>query len=167
MLVLDAPAAVNNWVAERGGGRCPPGTFTALGYVSRGELVGGLVFYASNGVNCFVNIALEGGTFPKSLLEAGFYYTFKQLTLRRLSFWISCGNMRSIALARGLGAVHEGTMKGAGEKGEDVEMYALFPEKCKLWRRVNEKRFCAGKSESRGDDSPSREREPEDCAIHD
>jgi hypothetical protein len=161
MLVYDDPVPVGNWVAAQGGGFCPPGTFTAMGYVEGGDLIAGLVFHTSNGQNCFVNIALSKGRFPRALLKAGLYYVFKQLTLRRLTFFISSTNIKSQNLVVRLGAKREATLRSADIGGGDLFIYSLFPEDCWIWSVVNGK-ISRSPSESgpEGHDSPPGSREP-------
>lgn len=145
MLIWDCPDLINEWVAVRLGGFAHPGKCTALGWVSEGKLVGGLVFYDSNGQHCMVNIALENGHFPLPLLKTGLEYTFKQLQLKRLTFIISEGNMPSINLVTRLGATLEATLRAADKTGGNLLIYALFPSDCKIWSRLNGKilRQCA------------------------
>lgn len=161
MLVWENPAEIEKWVAERGGGHCQPGTFSAIGYVENGELIGGLVFHTTNKINCFVNIALSKGRFPRALLFAGLYYVFHQLTLRRLTFFISSENILSQNLVVRLGAKREATLHGAGDKGEDLFLYVLWPADCWIWSVLNGKiSRRAGEPRPPGDDSSSRAREP-------
>lgn len=136
MLIWDSPNAINDWVAERGGGRANPGFCTALGWAdSAGTLCAGLVFSDCNGASINVNIALDGGIFPRILLEAGLFYVFSQLQLKRLTFVIKEANIRSQNLVRRLGAVPEATLRDAHPSG-NMLIYALFPEDCKIWSRV-------------------------------
>lgn len=139
MLVWDCPDVINEWVAVRGGGYAPAGKCTALGWVSDNQLVGGLVFYDSNGQHCMVNIALDHGLFPLPLLKTGLEYVFKQLQLKRLTFLISEGNMPSINLVTRLGATLEATLREADKTGGNLLIYALFPSDCKIWSRLNGK----------------------------
>lgn len=139
MLIWDQPEIINSWVDAHHGGVCAPGTFTALGWASP-ELTAGLVFYSSNGKNCFVNIAIEGKRFPRGLLRAGLYYAYSQLKLKRLTFSIEEANLPSQNLVTRLGAVHEATLRDAGLTG-NLLIYALFPENCKIWSRINGQRF--------------------------
>jgi hypothetical protein len=139
MLIWDCPDILNEWVGSRAGGRAHPGTCTALGWEDSGKIVAALVFYDSNGVNCNTNIAVEGGSFPVGLLKAGLKYTFGQLKLRRLTFIVSEGNIRSRKLCLGLGAILEATLREADKNGGNMLIFALFPENCKFWSRLNGK----------------------------
>ena len=139
MLVWDCPNVINDWVSVRGGGRAHADKCSALGWVEESKLVAGLVFYDSNGAHCMVNIALENKHFPIGLLKTGLEYVFSQLKLKRLTFTVSSSNIRSQSLCLKLGAIHEATLRDADLSG-DVLIYALFPENCKIWSRINGKR---------------------------
>lgn len=134
-------ANINEWVAGHGGGRAFPTSFTALGWRQGNRTVGGLVFYASNKKNVYVNIALVPGWNPVGLISAGFRYV-EQLGVRRLTFFISSTNLRSVRFVIGLGATHEATLREAEPDG-DLHIYALFPENCPIWRKCREKRRSA------------------------
>lgn len=134
-------ANINEWVAQRGGGRAFPTSYTSLGWRLGNRIVGGLVFHTANGVNCFVNIAITAGWNPVGLISAGFRYV-DQLEVRRLTFVISSTNLRSVRFVIGLGATHEATLREAEPDG-DLHIYALFPENCLIWRKCREKRRSA------------------------
>ena len=134
MLVWENPLAIGTWVGEHGGGKYPPGSYSAIGYVENGELIGGFVFYNANSVNCFISLALSKGRMPRALLKAALYYAFKQLTLRRLTCTISSANIASQDLVTRLGAKREATLRDADPDG-DLLVYALFPSECPLWSR--------------------------------
>lgn len=137
MIIWDSPEQVNQFIGQHGGGYCFPGSFQALGWVNpQGVLTAGLSFHDSNGASCRVNIALSEKTFPLGLLKAGFFYVFRQLKLKRLTFTIHSANIPSQELVRRLGAIHEATLRDAEPTG-DTLIYALFPEDCKLWSRIN------------------------------
>ena len=139
MVIWDSPELVNDWVAQRGGGRVVRGGCTALGWVNpQGRLTAGLVFHEANGAHCLVNIAIEGGAFPKPLLEAGLRYCFDQLKLKRLTFIIGDSNIPSQNLVRRLGAIPEATLRDADING-NLLIFALFPGNCKIWSRLNGK----------------------------
>lgn len=139
MLVWDQSEIINSWVAQRGGGRVFPGACTALGWENeQGKLVAGLVFHECNGAHVMVNIALEGGKFPRPLLKAGLFYVFAQLKVKRLTFTIASDNIRSQTLVRKLGAIPEATLRDALPDG-DLLIFALFPSDCKIWSRLNGK----------------------------
>lgn len=138
MLVWDNPDVINEWVNSQGGGRAHPGKCTALGWVENSALTAGVVFHDSNGSNCLTNIAITGKRFPILLLKASLRYPFGQLKLKRLTFIISEGNMPSIELVSRLGAIPEATLRDADING-NLLIYALFPENCLIWSRLNGK----------------------------
>ena len=104
---------INAWILLHGGGAAPRGNHSFLGWAIEGELVGGIVFYANNGRNCWANIALAGGWNPAGLILAGLKYSFDsdQLALHRLTFLVSAANIASINFVTGLGADHEATLQ--------------------------------------------------------
>ena len=137
MIIWDSPEAVNQWVGQQGGGYAFPGSCTALGYVDEtGRLTAGLVFSEANGAHCLVNLAINNGVFPPSLLKAGLKYVFNQLKLKRLTFVIKEGNIPSIRLVRKLGATHEATLREADITG-NMLIFALFPNNCLIWSKIN------------------------------
>lgn len=139
MLVWDQPELINDWVYSKGGGKAPVGSCSALGWAGPdGLLKAGLVFYESNGAHCLVNIALTDRLFPLSLLKAGLFYTFSQLSLKRLTFLIAEDNIPSQNLVRRLGAIPEATLRDAALNG-NLLIFALFPDNCKIWSRLNGK----------------------------
>lgn len=129
---------IGKWVGERGGGNVFPGSFTALGWVEDGEIKGGITYSDYNGAHCICGIALEGRRFPLPLLNAGLYYPFKQLALRRLTFPVAESNIRSIELVSRLGATREATLRAADPSG-NMLIFALFPEDCRIWKRLDER----------------------------
>jgi RimJ/RimL family protein N-acetyltransferase len=133
--------SINQWVEEQGGGRAQEGSYRALGWYREDpvRITGGLVFYNSNAVNCFVSIALEKGVNPRGLLSAGMSYAFGQLALRRLTFSIASYNLPSIKLVTDLGSICEGSLRSALPEG-DLHIYALFSDKCPLWSKLNGRR---------------------------
>lgn len=139
MLIWDQPEVINDWIATRGGGRAHSGKCTALGWERDNRLVAGIVYHDSNGAHCMANIAIDGGVFPPGLVKAGLTYAFGQLKLRRLTFIIQAGNIRSQKLCAGLGAIPEATLRDADISG-DLLIYALFPANCPIWSRINGKR---------------------------
>lgn len=142
--VLDK-TAINAWVQAKGGGSAWPGSYEAIGLSRNGSLVSGLVFYDSNGINCFVNIAVIDPSTLRKLLRLGFGYVFGQLKLHRLTFVISCDNLPSIQLVTRLRAVHEATLREAGREKEDLHIFALFRQSCPMWSHFSGK-ICAGPS---------------------
>jgi len=138
MLVWDSAEIINEWVASRGGGYAAPGNCKALGWERDNRLVAGIVYHQSNGAHCLANIALDNGVFPPGLLKAGLTYPFGQLKLRRLTFIIEEGNIRSQKLCASLGAIPEATLRDADISG-NLLIYALFPANCPIWSRINGK----------------------------
>lgn len=139
MYVIEQDAAVNAWIAARGGGRAAWGTFKAVGWETAGDLTAGLALHSCNGYNCYANIAVANPHSIAPLLKFGLPWAFDQLALPRLTFAVSSRNLPSISLVTGLGADHEATLYGAGDSGEDLLIFALRPVSCKLWNRIRGK----------------------------
>jgi hypothetical protein len=137
MLVWENPAQIGEWIRSRKGGNLAPGTFSAIGWVSGGDLKAAIAFSDSNGKNCQASIAVDHTFLPPSLLKAGLFYAYKQLALRRLTFMVSHANIRSQNLVTRLGAKREATLQEADEDGGDLLIYVLFPENCRIWSRIN------------------------------
>ncbi len=137
MILLDETPLVCQFVAEHGGGSEHPAQCSSLGWMNReGKLRAGLVFHHQTARSVCCDIALLGTFFPRSLLETGLRYVFGQLAVKRLTFYIAVSNISSCALVEGLGAVREATLRDACSDG-DLAVYALFPENCKFWRKLN------------------------------
>ena len=136
MLIWDQPEVINTWIAQRGGGFCYPGSYTALGWETDGKLVAGMTFYSSNGRNCYLCLAIDKGLFPIGLLKAGLFYAFSQLKLQRLTLTVESDNLASQNLVRRLGASLEATLRDAGKSG-DMLIYSLRPENCAIWSKLN------------------------------
>jgi RimJ/RimL family protein N-acetyltransferase len=63
-----------------------------------------------------------------------------------LTFCVDSENIRSQTLVRSLGAVHEATLQDAGNPG-NMLIFALFPDACKIWRKINgQRRQCSPSS---------------------
>jgi len=139
MIISEPRHYINQWIGARNGGYLDTNSFTALACVQNQNLIGALTFYEANKKNCWVNIALKDKIFPPSLLNSGLTYVFHQLALKRLTFRIPSVNLPSQTLVRRLGAIHEATLRDADDFG-DALMFALFPESCPFWSRLNVKR---------------------------
>ena len=140
-LIWDSPEAIGHFLSTRGAGAPFPGSYTALGWADdeTGRLIAGLAFYDCNGRSCSCSLAIDGGVFPRPLIRAGLTYAFLQLKLARLTFLIEESNLPSQHLVRRFGAVHEATLRDAGKSG-NMLIFALFPEDCKLWSKLNGQR---------------------------
>lgn len=144
MLVWEPANAIGEWIHQNGGGFAFPGSYTAIGQVHHGELVGGITWSHHNGKQCLCNIALKpSDANPRALIRAGIFYSFGQLGLRRLTFMVSSANLPSQRFVRKLGAILEATLREADPSG-DMLIFALFPENCKIWSRIRERQQRTG-----------------------
>lgn len=85
--------------------------------------------------NCFMHIAAPHGFAPirkeyRYVLKWVFDYPFNQLGLKRISSLVSAHNAASNLLTGKRGGVLEGTMRQAGENGEDMLLYGMLREEC-------------------------------------
>jgi len=132
MLFSDDPELINEFIGAQDGGWEQPGSFTALGSLVDGNLVGGITWSRYNGAHALCNIALLSGHNHRSLLVSGLHYSFAQLGLRRLTFMVKGSNIPSQTFVRRLGASLEATLQGADPSG-DLLIFALWPGNCPLW----------------------------------
>jgi RimJ/RimL family protein N-acetyltransferase len=105
--------------------------------VDKGVIQGAIAIHHSNGVNCWGDIALLPGVWPRKLVRAVLYYVFTQLQHRRLTMLIAASNLKSISLVEKLGAYREATLQDGCSDG-DAYIYCLRPDKCPKWSNVNE-----------------------------
>jgi hypothetical protein len=129
-------AGLAAFIAERTGEHFAAGSFAALGWVEQLKVTGAVIYHNQRGRDIVASIALDNGRFPRRLLEASLQYAFGQLARSRLTFFIDPANLRSINLVTALGAIHEATLRDAGESG-DMYLFALFPANCRIWKRMS------------------------------
>ena len=109
---------------------------TALGLVDENEPVGGAVFDDYTGTNIFVHAALLRPTACRALMRAVGLYAFGQLNCSRLTLAAESTNLPAVELLKRLGAVLEGTLKGASRSGDDILLSRLERD-CAIWRRIS------------------------------
>lgn len=147
MIRADMAWEAAEFLLKYGGQAEHPEACQNLVYIDRFEEVAGVLsFHHANHLSCMCDIAVSHGL-PRSLLSAGLWYAFTQLKLRRLTFFVAAGNMKSIALVEKLGAFREATLQDGCSTGE-VYIYCLRPENCPLWSKLNEIRLKARSSRS-------------------
>jgi RimJ/RimL family protein N-acetyltransferase len=138
LLVLNADAAVTEWVRRRvpwvdgfGGAR-------AIGVAREGRLIAGVVFDNYRRTNVEVTIASDDPAWCRKGVLAGlFAYPYETLRVRRITALIPAGNERSIKLCKGLGFTAEGVHRALFPDGSDGISLGLLRENCR-WLRGTE-----------------------------
>ena len=98
-----------------------------------GETIAAALYTDSNGVNAWVHLAGTPGTpwLNRDFLHLGFRLPFVDWGLKRLTGWVEADNHAAIRLDEHFGYVREATLKGAGQHGQDVYIYALHKAACR------------------------------------
>mgnify|MGYP000024967503 CR=1 FL=1 len=136
MLVTGEQAWICDYLTWRNTTCEHPDVCQTFGWLKDDCLVGALAFHHANERNIYCDIALEEGRFPRKLLHVGLWYAFGQLKCRRLTFFVSADNLKSIALVKKLGAYREATLQDGSSSGE-AYIYCLRPENCLIWSKLN------------------------------
>lgn len=107
-------------------------SYTALGWVRRGELIAGLIYKDFTASNCGIHIGTIGGGhwLTRTLLRAIFDYPFNQLGLRRMTAPIAKKNKPARRFAENLGFCYEGCLKHY-YPDDDLIVYGMLREKCR------------------------------------
>lgn len=98
-----------------------------------GEIIAAALYVENNGTNCFVHLAGQPGRrwLTREFLFWGFHYPFVQCGLKRMTCWVEETNTDSIRFCEHIGWTLEAVLKGAGQDGVDVRIYAMKREDCK------------------------------------
>jgi RimJ/RimL family protein N-acetyltransferase len=109
------------------------GTYNALGLVSNGTLVAGVIYNCFEGANVNMHIgAVEGSKWmTQDFLHAAFDYPFNQLNRRRVSACINSHRKKAISFVENLGFEYEGLSKNFYENG-DLLRYGMLRENCRF-----------------------------------
>lgn len=111
------------------------GDFYAMGAEVNGELVAGIVFNGWNGVNATAHIAITKPTRVfLQLLESAADYAFRVGGLKRLTGLVDMSNEKARKLDEHIGFEPECVIKGAAKDGGDIQVYVLWPDKCRWWK---------------------------------
>ena len=128
-LVFGEKGRVGDWVATRVGQYSSWGDFYAMGAEVNGKLSAGLVFNNFTPCSATVHLAISKPTRVLSeLLDHAFLYAFDTCGLRRLTGLVEANNAKSLKIIKRLGFVEEGVMRQAGEDGQDIIIFALWPQ---------------------------------------
>ena len=134
-LVFDDKSRVGQWVADQVEQTAAWGDFYAMGVERDGDLVAGIVFNSFNGHNATAHIAV---TRPSrallTLLHHAADYAFRQCGLKRLTGLVDVSNTKAARLDEHIGWEKEFVMRSAGADGGDLQVYVLWPDKCR-WLR--------------------------------
>lgn len=98
-----------------------------------GVIVAAIVYQEANAHNAWMHVAAEPGVrwVTRDLVYWTFNYPFVQLGLTRLTGWVEEDNKAAIRFDEHVGFKREATLKGAGQRGQDVHLYAMFREDCR------------------------------------
>lgn len=135
-LVFDNKHRVGQWVAEQVEQTASWGDFYAMGVEQHGEVVAGIVFNNFNGSNATCHIAVTKPTraFLK-LLEHAADYAFNRCKLQRLTGLVDMSNTKALRLDKHIGWEEEFVMKKAAPNGNDLQVFVLWPAKCRWLKR--------------------------------
>lgn len=113
----------------------PWGNFTALGLITGGRLVAGVIYNCCEGANSNMHVGAEGSNWmTPEFLYAAFDYPFNQLERRRVTAPIRSSNTKAIRFVENLGFKYEGTMKHYYEDS-DMLFYGMLRKDCRFLER--------------------------------
>lgn len=130
---------ITKWVFEKTGGSWTPGIASGIGIGDGDKILAAAAFTDFTGPSVAVHLAIDERRATLPLFELIGAYAFEQLGCRRLTLVAESSNLKAVRLHEKLGAIHEGTLVGAGRKGDDILISRLTPE-ANIWRKLNERR---------------------------
>lgn len=108
------------------------GNFNALGLVTSGRLVAGVIYNAYEGANVNMHIGAVGSHWmTPEFLFAAFDYPFNELGKRRITACVRSKNARAIKFVKKLGFEYEGTMRHY-YKDDDMLFFGMLRDKCRF-----------------------------------
>lgn len=109
------------------------GNYNALGLITGGTLVAGVIYNCFEGTNVNMHIgAVEGSKWmTREFLHAAFDYPFNQMKKRRVSACIHSKRKKAVSFVEHLGFEFEGRRKNYYEDG-DMLCYGMLREKCRF-----------------------------------
>jgi hypothetical protein len=141
---LLADKAVTSWVFERSGGPLFPVEHpVGIGVLHKDGIVAGAAFHTYNGVNIWVDVAIENPFATRLLMTLIGRYVFTQLQCSRLTMAAVSDNLQGIELHERLGGISEGRLVAANPDGNDILISRLTPDGY-IWRKLNGKKVKAG-----------------------
>lgn len=135
-VLFGADQAVMDYVSKKCDGAKFAEWSSALGVVSQGKLIGGVVYHESNGNDVRVSFALEPGYFYP--WRALFSYPFNHLGVIRLTALIAKNNKKSRYVVEALGFQHEGTHPMALKRKYTMLSYGMTRDQCRWIRKAKE-----------------------------
>lgn len=129
MLCLDSHV-VGPWVCQRAGGNWVEGSGAAIGWVSKGRLVAGVLYCEWNGANVICHMAGEGNFLTRKYLYTIFDYPFNQLKVKRVTLPIASTNKKAIRFVKHLGFTLESTLQDAHPNG-DLLLFKMTRDECR------------------------------------
>lgn len=124
---------IGNFVANqlRPGEYVPWGEFSALGLVTGGTLVAGVIYNHYSPPNICVSVAARKGPWiTPEFLFCAFDYPFNALELARVTGFISEANTTSLSFAERLGFRREGCLRKALPDGASQIIVGMLKEEC-------------------------------------
>lgn len=102
-----------------------------------GEIIAAVLYQDCNSSNVFVHVAGVPGKrwATKQFLLETMYYPFITLGCQRMTGWVEVDNMAARRFDEHLGFKQEAILRGAGQYGQDVIIYAMHREDCRHIRR--------------------------------
>lgn len=112
--------------------------YRALGVLSRGDLVAGVVYHNARPFDVEVTVAaasegLRSWT-TRQNLAALYHYPFFQLNVVRMSARVAASNTKCRKLSRAMGFKEEGLLRKAFDGTDDLIIYGLLKEECRFIR---------------------------------
>lgn len=143
--ILEHQKILTKWVAVKTGARWADGEATSLGVGDneKGGVLAAAAFTDYNGRNISAHIVIEDKVATLPLFELVGAYVFEQLGCARLTLVAESSNLKAVRLHEKLGAIHEGTLVGAGRSGDDILISRLTPDS-RIWQKLKkrwQKRF--------------------------
>jgi RimJ/RimL family protein N-acetyltransferase len=128
-VIFDADI-VGPWVCEKTGGQWVKGRGTAIGKISDGKIVAGVLYEDFNGPNILCHIACEQHSLDREFLGLIHQYPFIQLGVKRITGLVSSANKKSLRLNIKMGFEIEAVLKDACKDG-DMMVLVLWKKNCR------------------------------------
>lgn len=122
---------VVKWVEKGLGMQLGSSPYVGIG-LEQEELIGGIAYtnYSGGGSIALSIYGAYPGWITRGFIRAGFAYPFIQLSVRRVSAYVACTNVRSQRFVESLGFELESIMERA-IPDDDVRVYRMFKENCR------------------------------------
>ena len=131
-ILTNDPKRVIDWVCARTGGANLGTHATAIGLLSDGELVAGVMYDNYHRASIAMHIAGEGPHWlTREFLRVAFDYPFRQLGVFKVCGIVDSGNEAAMRFDKHLGFVEEGRIRGACKNGCDLVFLSMTAEQCR------------------------------------